>query len=185
MSDDTTDTVTIDTAESEAALALPELGITLARLDLIVRSRIEAIADTDAPGDMMALYAAVESLYRMAKEWKAKGEQRFVDYLTARGEPGKPDQVQSGTVRYRVATPKTEKPALSHAEMLERVFDACGGDFAKVADCLASSAWKPGQIEQYMGEAARKALFAVEYRDTIEDGKPNKKLTVVDERYLK
>lgn len=83
-----------------------------------------------------------------------------------------------GSVRYRAGVETAWKCRDNYAVM-RAVFEASGGDEEKVADVMASGAWKQGSIRKLVGDEKHAELFERVTKDVLE-----KKLIREDTQYL-
>lgn len=157
-------------------------------IDLAIRTAIEGI-DKDTPEhELLQLHDWIQDICRMARQWKSEMEDAFVDYLEANGSDGRPAQIQTDTIRHYVGTVKKTK-SNSDEDVLEELLNISGGDVSVITKCLSANAWKTGEVKgvlEQAGEPPEKfhQLFRVEEQPTLKNGKPNKKLMTVDERFM-
>ena len=92
------------------------------------------------------------------------------------------DQVIGPKRYYAGIEKKTTCPDAANG--LKTIFDCSGGDFGKVAEMFAANPFKPGACREVLGDRWGE-VFVVEEKLDLKEGKPSKKLQVVDERFIR
>lgn len=163
---------------------LPTLGMTLAEVDLIVKTAIERI-DPDGPEEqvvMMREYLA--DFARMAQAWKKLCDEKFIEVLKAHGDGEKPGQIQVGTSRYYVGTSKRTTCRHTRAA-LETLLDATGADFDAIVKCLVAQPFKPGMTRSFLYDGQFESLFETKVVEDLKTGKPKQGIKCIDEDLMK
>lgn len=141
-------------------------------------SRVLSLSTDVEMDKVLDVMDKVEAAKAKLKEVSASLESAVIEWIKANGD------IEMGTVRWYVGLTKTTK-CIDNGKTLEALFEACGGDFAKVAEMLASGAFKHGACKGVLSEDQYAALFVVKESDELKEGKPNKRLQKVDSRFLK
>jgi hypothetical protein len=163
---------------------LPNIGHTLADMDIAVRAAIDAIEPSGDYGRMVQLHGWAHTVKQYAGGWLDAAKERFVNCLRAHGTDERPDELQVGDVRFYEGATKTVK-AIDNGLIAAAILDATGGDFGKLAECMASNPWKQGQVKTIIGDSKHAELFATEYIADLKTGKPKRGLKAVNTAFMR
>ena len=126
--------------------------------------------------DLLTALGLVARLKEIVKELSASAEAGAIAWIQANGE------FQEGSVRYYVAANKTTKCPDQRAA-LEAVLEAGGGDLDKLAEMLASGAFKPGACRKFLPPEKFAALFVTTETADLKEGVAKPRLQVVNTEF--
>jgi hypothetical protein len=92
-------------------------------------------------------------------------------------------QITVGDIRYYIGTETKNKPKLSPAAILEKLFIAAEGDFGRVAEAFKSDAFKPGACKTILVEAFPECFDTIVETD-LKTGKPLTRLKDINMRFV-
>lgn len=92
-----------------------------------------------------------------------------------------------GTVRYYIGENKKVR-CRDASKTIQAILEACGGDEARLIDCLSANWVKPGTVRRLFEEFGQPErfdeLFETTVIDELREGKPDRKLMSADTRFL-
>ncbi len=128
---------------------------------------------------VLAIYDQLRFYQREIKRLIDLAETAMLEWIKGHG-----DLIVSPTVRYYAGTSKTTKctdlPAAVAALM-----EATGGNFEKFCQVLSANALKHGAAKKILDPNVYDLCFKVEVKDTLEEGKPVKKLMKADDAFVR
>ncbi len=126
---------------------------------------------------VLAIYDQLKFYNRETKRLMDLAETAMLEWIKGNG-----DLVVSPTVRYYAGTSKTTK-CVDLPAAVAALMEATGGNFEKFCEVLSSGAIKHGAAKKVLDPNVYDLCFKVEIRDTLEEGKPDKKLMKADEAF--
>ncbi len=138
--------------------------------------------------EIIFLYDRLMSLKQAAAETLDRMKGAMIAWIELNGS------IEIGDVRYYAAVEKKTKPRNPNmAEFYKAVLMAVGGDEEAFASSLASNAFKHGQLRKLLaeihgdeqGEIQYGLLFETIEESKLAEGKPIKKLQVMDKKFLR
>lgn len=115
-------------------------------------------------------------------EWNSRLEQAAVEWINATGREPTIRREDGTEVRYYAGARKTTK-ARDQAAVLTALLEATGGDLGRVAEHLASGAWKPGACGKTLPPERMDELFETKVAQELCEGKPRVRLNRIDTRF--
>lgn len=94
--------------------------------------------------------------------------------------------IESGDMVYRITTESTYKPVMKPAQMAQEILSALAGDWDAFAACLASGAFKHGQLRKLLEESGQVERFG-QFFERVEkktvEGAPRKRVTPMNKLF--
>ncbi len=109
----------------------------------------------------------------------AQLEISILEWIQAHG-----DLIVSDSIRYYAGTSKTTK-CVDLPAAVAALMEATGGNFEKFCEVLSANALKHGAAKKVMDPNVYDLCFKVEIKDTLEEGKPVKKLMKADDAFVR
>lgn len=134
----------------------------LVRLETAIE-RLTSPTATDE--DFLAAQDLEASLKQIVRDYSARLEEAAIAYIQRRG-----GSVETLTARFYVGTAKTTK-CRDVPRAVDAVLQACGGDFDRLMECLASQPLKHGACKAVLGDEWERH-FEVTERLDMKTGKP-------------
>ncbi len=129
--------------------------------------------------EVIAIYDRCQFIAREAKARQQQIEAAILEWVQEHG-----DLIVSDTLRYYAGTEKVTK-CINVPAAVEALLVAVGGDFNTMCEALSSNAIKYGAAKKMLPPEVYDQYFTVEYRETLEEGKPKKKLLKADDKFVK
>lgn len=133
-------------------------------------ARLEA--GTAAEADVLTAINLHDRLKEITKVMGNLLSDAAVKFINEHGD------ITCGNIRYYVGS-TTYTKCKDVKATLETLLKVTGGDFEKMASCLASDAWKAGASRAVLGDQFL-TCFSQEVRQDIAEGKPKKSLQKVN-----
>lgn len=121
----------------------------------------------------------VEWLTGRARELDKLLKQALIEYLD---QPGGPQEINIGDVRYYVGNKKTIK-CRDNRRTVEALLNATGGDFEKFVECLSSNALKHGACRTVLGDEFD-SHFEEKVDTDLKTGAPTREVKRIDARFM-
>ena len=133
------------------------------------------VLNPDAPIDaLLGLMNRVRAAKDQLRKIERMIEDRGIEFINARGA------FRAGDILYTVGRDKRVK-CTDPKSLLSTLLEATGGDLDRVADCLASDAWKSGATRQTLEEHGRSGEFD---RHFNMEEVPRLKLKVINTKFI-
>lgn len=153
----------------------------------VIENGIAAIERGEMDGqEAIALLDHAKAAQEAAAEVVRRVKSALVQWIEANRD------IEVGDVRYYVGVEKKTKPLIPPPAMFRRLAELLGGDEEATLACLASAAFKHGEVKGRLAESLGEQADAIyaELFETIEElelktGKPKKSLQSVNKKFLK
>lgn len=146
--------------------------------DTIITDVRNSLARVDGPTatreDVLAALDFAKRLREIAAELSRQAEAGAIAWIDAHGP------ITEGELRWYVGTNRTHK-CRDVRGTLAALLEATGGDLDRVAECLSSSAWKPGAAKAVLPDAD--AWFETVETPDLKTGKPERRLQKADANF--
>lgn len=142
-----------------------------------IMRRVALLPIFDNIEQVVEVIGLVDMYEKRARELRSALKQGLIAYLVEHGSftwQGK---------RYYVGTDKSYRMKAPMKEAVEALLTATGGDLDAFCEVLASNALKPGTCKTVLGDEFSR-IFATVTKASVETGKPERVVKVVDEKFL-
>lgn len=140
--------------------------------------------------DILAVdeWTGTETLAMLADRLKFFGERiremrRLLDDRMLEAIEETKQDIVVGPIRYYAGI-KKETKCIDHAKALAALFEACGGDVDRVAECIASNGLKHGACKGVLTDKYDQH-FKVEEKPELKEGVPKKSLLQINENFTR
>jgi hypothetical protein len=127
----------------------------------IIEAGVFTITPTTPVADIANVLGQLEWMQRRIKEVRDELESRLIERIELTGE------FLVGETRYYVGNPKKTK-CRDNLATLNALLTVCEGDVDRLAECLASGAWKHGTVRVLLEDSGKGELFDTLFETTSE-----------------
>ncbi len=145
----------------------------------IIEQECTGIHDDMTNDEVLMRYDRLKFFLKSIKELIEQEETAMISWIQAHG-----DLIVSDKIRYYAGTSRTTK-CTDLSAAVAALMEATGGNFEKFCEVLSSGAIKYGAAKKILDPNVYDLCFKVEVKDTLEEGKPVKKLMKADDAFAR